>query len=366
MKLHDAEALQTRIQARMDAAVAAGEEIGCQFAAFIDGELVVNAYAGSLDAEQRRPVTDLSLFPVYSTGKGIASTAFLRLVERGLIGLDQKVGDIWPEFACNGKEETTIRHILQHRSGVCIRTPYDTIEQIADWDLMCRRVAAVKPVFPPGSATRYQTINYTWLLCELAQRVTHKPFRHILEEEVFRPAGLQNLFFGVADGDLCRVAQVIRGHDFPAIPSPPPCWDYSLEEIMNNRVIQQACLPGFNCITNAIDLARHYAALLGSWRGPRLLGAEMLRAARVMSLAPNDPKPASPSSWSTHGLGYAVADPDEHSVARHFGHGGYGGADGAAWEPGQLAYGYTANLMHGALPLRGDIIAMARRQCQQG
>ncbi len=365
MLKEDIMALQTRIQNRLDAAVAAGDEIGCQFAAFVDGELAVNVCAGWLDAGRTRPVDEQSLFPVFSTGKGIASTAFLRLVERGLLTLDQKVGEIWPEFASHGKEATTVRHILQHRSGVCLRTPYDCIEQIADWDEMCRRVAAAKPVFPPGSATRYQTINYSWLLGELAQRVTGKPFRQVIEAEVLHPVGLRNLFFGVPDGALCRVAPVIRGTDMPAIPEHPPCWDYSLEEIMNNRVIQQACLPGFNCITSAIDLAKHYAALLDSWKAPRVLNPATLRAARTMSLAPNDPKPSSPAAWSTHGLGYAVSDPDEQGVARQFGHGGYGGATGAAWEPGQLSYGFTANLMRSTANHRYEIIDLVKRQCRK-
>ncbi len=365
MLKEDIMALQASIQDRLDAAVAVGDEIGCQFAVYIDGELAVNVCAGWLDAERTRLVDEQSLFPVFSTGKGIATTAFLCLVERGLMTLDQKVGEIWPEFACNGKEETTVRHILQHRTGVSIRTPYDFIEQIADWDVMSRRVAAVKPVFPPGSTTRYQTINYTWLLGELAQRVTGKPFQQVIEDEVLKPMGLQNLFFGVPDQALDRVAPAIRGAEQPAIPENPPCWDYSLEEIMNNRVIQQACLPGFNCITNAIDLAKHYAALLDSWKRMHVLKPETLRAARTMSLAPNDPKPTSPAAWSTHGLGYLVADPDEQNIARQFGHSGYGGSNGAAWTPGQLSFGFTMNLMRGGATHRQEIIDMVKHQCRK-
>ncbi|MGI5922444.1 MAG: serine hydrolase domain-containing protein [Lentisphaeria bacterium] len=365
MKKPNADALQERVQAILDAAVATGNAIGCQAAAYVDGELVLNAYAGWLDKSRSRRVDDHSLFAVYSTGKGIASTAFLRLVERGLLGLDQAVGEIWPEFACNGKEATTIRHILQHRSGVCIRTPYDSIPQIADWEEMCRRVAAVKPVFPPGSATRYQTINYSWLLCEPARRMTGKPFQQIVTEEVFQPAGMTNMFFGVPDEALPRVATVYRGADMPPIPTPTPCWDYSLEEIMNTRVIQQACLPGFNCITNAIDLAKHYSRLLDCTSNGRLLSKEMIREACVMSLAPNDPPPASRASWGTHGLGYAVSDPDENNVARHFGHGGYGGPDGGAWQPGRVAFGLTGNLMGPTGKLRGDVISAIKQACTQ-
>lgn len=343
--------LQGTVQELLDSAVAAGSEHGCQVAVFVDGELVVDAYAGTTGHENNALVDSQTLFPIFSAGKGIVTTAFLRLVERGLIALDQKVGDIWPEYACNGKEDTSVRHILQHRSGVCIRTPYDFIEQIADWDVMCARVAAVQPVFPPGSATRYQTINYTWLLGELAQRVTGKPLSQILEEEVYVQGGIRNLFFGVPDYDLPRVAWLTRGSGLPPVPENPPCWNYSLEEIMNNRVIQQACLPGFNCISNAVDLARHYSLLLDSESDNRLLHRETVRAATAMTLAPNDPPPASPTGWSTHGLGYSVSCPDKNNIAQRFGHSGYGGTNAQAFQPERLAYSYTRNLISNDISL---------------
>ncbi|MGI6099896.1 MAG: beta-lactamase family protein [Lentisphaerae bacterium] len=347
MTSHTQQALQANVQRLLDQAVADGEEIGCQVAVFVAGELVVDASAGVTDSGGSTPVDSRTLFPIFSAGKGVVTTAFLRLVERGLVGLDQRVGEIWPEYACNGKEETTVRHILQHRSGVCIRTPYDTIGQIAEWDVMCARVAAAKPVFPPGSATRYQTINYSWLLGELAQRITGKPLPLILEEEVYGPAGLRDLFFGVPDRELPRVARLPRGPGLPPVPENPPCWDYSLEEIMNNRVIRQACLPGFNCISTAVDLARHYSLLLDSETRNRLLRRETVRAACAMTLAPDDAPPSSPAAWCTHGLGYVVSHPDADGIGQRFGHGGYGGANGQAFQRERLAYAYTRNLMHG-------------------
>lgn len=344
--------LQERVQRLLDDAVAAGEEVGCQVAVFVDGELVVDACAGTTERDGGTKVDSRTLFPIFSTGKGVVSTAFLRLVERGVVTLDQKVGELWPEYACNGKEETTVRQLLQHRSGVCVRTPYESIAQIADWDVMCARVAAARPLFPPGSETRYQTVNYTWLLGELAQRASGKPLSQILAEEIYGPAGLHDLFFGVPDQDLARVVRMIRGPTMPPVPDAPPCWDYALEEIMSNRVIQQACLPGFNCISNAIDLARHYSLLLDTASQNRLLRRETVRAACTMSLAPHDAPPTTRDAWSCYGLGYGASHPDAGMIGQRFGHSGYGGAIGQAFQRQRLAYGYTRNLTHDTANLR--------------
>ena len=48
----------------------------------------------------------------------------LQLVDAGLIGLDDPIAAVWPEFAAEGKEAATLRHALCHRAGVpAIRLP---------------------------------------------------------------------------------------------------------------------------------------------------------------------------------------------------------------------------------------------------
>lgn len=39
----------------------------------------------------------------------MCSTAVHLLADRGLLGYDQRLSELWPEFACNGKEATTVR-----------------------------------------------------------------------------------------------------------------------------------------------------------------------------------------------------------------------------------------------------------------
>lgn len=344
-------AIQTAAQSILDESVQNRGELGAQFAVFRQGELVVNARAGYLDPERTQAVGERTIFPVYSTGKAIATTAALKLVAQGKLHLGMRVADLWPEFGVHGKEHVTVRHLLQHRSGICRRPHYDSIPQIADEDVMRARVAGHAAAFVPGTQTRYQTVNYGWLLGEIAQRADGRPFKQIIEAEVLNPLNLKSLFFGVPAGDLPRVATIVRGPEIATIPDNPPCWDYALDTIMNTDVIRQACLPGFNCIANAMDLARHAAALLDSERDHRLLSREMIREATVMNLAVDDPKPQSTAAWSTYGLGYAVRCPLGDS-ARIFGHAGYGGSEGIAVKHLDLGVGYTRNQMHGGSVVR--------------
>lgn len=107
--------MQEVVQGILDEAVAAGTERGAQCVVYWNGEKVVDAWAGTLDAKGERKVDGDSLFPVFSTGKAIASTAVHRLVEQGKLGYDTRVADVWPEFGCAGKEEIRLWHVMTHR-----------------------------------------------------------------------------------------------------------------------------------------------------------------------------------------------------------------------------------------------------------
>ena len=109
--------LQDRVQTVLDSLVEQGTECGCQAALYINGELAVNAYSGWTDWTKTKKVDQNTVFPVYSTGKAIASTVIHRLVEKGVLSYDMYVGDVWPEYACNGKEKTRLWHMLAYRMG---------------------------------------------------------------------------------------------------------------------------------------------------------------------------------------------------------------------------------------------------------
>ena len=58
-----------------------------------------------------------SLMQWFSATKPFAAVAIGQLWERGLLELDQHVSEILPDFAVNGKNAITIRHLLTHTSG---------------------------------------------------------------------------------------------------------------------------------------------------------------------------------------------------------------------------------------------------------
>jgi CubicO group peptidase (beta-lactamase class C family) len=69
------ETLQAQVLGLLDQLVASGEEVGLQVAAYLDGELMVDAWAGLADEATGRPVDGQTLFTTMSTTKGFTSPA---------------------------------------------------------------------------------------------------------------------------------------------------------------------------------------------------------------------------------------------------------------------------------------------------
>src|SRR5476649_292240 len=128
--MHDQ--LQETIQNSLNTAVAGGKERGVQVAVYLEGKLAVDAWAGVADVRTGSPVDGDTLFPVFSTTKGIFSTVIHILAERGKLDYDTPIAAYWPEFAANGKEGITMRHVLSHMAGLPYMPDGVTLEQIND------------------------------------------------------------------------------------------------------------------------------------------------------------------------------------------------------------------------------------------
>ncbi len=341
------EKAQEAVQTILNEAVETGEDLGCQAAVYYRGREIVNAAAG-LMAKGGNKVTVHSLFPVFSTGKGIISTVAHRLVEQGIMSYDTRIADLWPEFGCNGKEDIRLWHVMSHRTGVYVTPEFQTPEELADWRKMTGKIARATPVCTPGTRTNYQSVNYSWLLGEVLRRVSGLEIPDLLRKELTGPLGIETEFFyGLPPEAESRGVFLERESAMPR----NTAWK-DLDVLMNTPVIRQACLPGFNAMASAHALARHYAALLDSGAdGMHPLKPETVQTATTLHRSPDDPVPLVPGTWELFGLGYVLSGPKDH-FGLIFGHGGYGASEGLADVSNQLAVGYTNNRIHGVSKTR--------------
>ncbi|MEV7967975.1 serine hydrolase domain-containing protein [Sphaerisporangium sp. NPDC088356] len=350
--------VQKQVQIAIDQLVESGAETGVQVAVYREGRLVVDAVAGAADAETGRPIT--SSTPVFSTstGKGVTSTVVHVLAERGVLGYDTPIVDLWPEFGAHGKQAATVRHALTHSTGVP-GLPVDTTpEDLCDWEKMCAAIADAEPWWEPGTKTGYHAQSFGYIIGEIVRRATGLPISQVLREEVAGPLGVADeLFFGVPESELGRLARLdepasdfemtadmLEGipffkvvHGYTAAPMaalPDAAYGNRADVLMSD-------IPAGGTMS-ARAVARMYAALLGEVDGVRLVSPERLREITSVAMTGLDEVAGFPG---TKALGYNIGFPSLNAspAPTVFGMAGSGGTAAYADTATGVAFALTKN-----------------------
>jgi CubicO group peptidase (beta-lactamase class C family) len=202
------------VQDAFDAALAAGEELGVRFTVVVENEVVLDLWGGHADREKTRAFDDSTLTPVFSVTKALAAILMARLVDQGKLAYEQPVASVWQEFAAAGKDAVTIEQMLSHQAGLPgFLEPMEPSDWF-DWDLICGKLAAMTPFWPPGTASGYHAVTYGYLAGEVFRRVDGRSMGRALAEDIAGPLGL-DLFIGLPASEDHRVASLERPHAFP-------------------------------------------------------------------------------------------------------------------------------------------------------
>ena len=323
--------LQKKVQEVLDRAVENGTECGCQAALYINGELAVNAYAGWTDWSKTKEIDENTLFPIYSTGKAPSSTLLHRLVEMGKLSYDTKISDIWPEFGCNGKEDMRVWHVLSYRCAMW-EIPESTPEELADFDIMTKKMAQSKLCGEYGKAQKYHSQTYGWLTGGIACHATGRSdYFNLFQELVGKPAGMDRYFYGIPE-DEKNIATLVTAKDGSTV-------SQAAVDKMNNPLFQRSCNPATTTMSNALSIAKHYAAID---TGKILSPATIQHAVTLNWRAKDDFIPLVKGRWELFGLGYVLSGP-VNDVCRIFGHGGVGGSEGLLDQKLHYAIAFTRN-----------------------
>jgi len=345
-----------------------GNEVGASLCLTLEGETVVDLWAGFMDGKRTQPWQRDTLANVYSTTKGITALAAHRLVDEGRLDLDAPVARYWPEFAQAGKERLPVRWLLSHQAGLCAVAKPLAPEAIYDWDAMTRLLAEQAPWWEPGTAHGYHALTFGWLVGEVVRRIRGQKIGDVVREEIARPLGVE---FEIGFGPELdpRVAPLLQG---PLHPPPPGQAGLDmLTQIQqnpegmlartfanppllaispNDRAWRAAELAAANGHSNAFSLARIYGALAngGAIDGVELLSREAVEHARAEQV--KGPDRVLPLETRL-ALGFFLPTAAEPlgPNPRVFGHGGAGGSYSMADPEHRLSFGYVMNLMHTGL-----------------
>ena len=281
----------------------------------------ISVYATSKDqllVDKTVGATSHNLFRVFSVSKPLAAAVLWRLKERGLLKWSDPVYKFWPEFAKTYKNKSlvTIDHILTHRAGMpsADRIPQN---EYTNWQSVIQCIEESPLEYPAGERVEYHSLTFGWLVGEIVQRITNKPFEESFQEEVADPLELYSTRFTLPPSEHNNVVKLSCS---PTFERPEIVGNF--ESILKEQVV----LPAASAISTARDITRFYQVLSAEDNANnRWLSQETIKEVKSLRVHQED----SNGQHSARSLGMALAAtiPNIFSakeVYSTYGHGGLG------------------------------------------
>ena len=253
------------------------------------------------------PMSEDTIFDAASLTKVLATTpAILLLAERGKLQIDAAVTNYIPEFAGDGRERVTLRHLLTHTSGL-----RSGLSLASGWTGHANAIALAcgEKLRPsPGAEFRYSDINFI-LLGEIVQRVSGQRLDQFVAREIYQPLKMGDTGYLPDPAKRSRIA---------------PTENHKTEGLLRGRVHDPTArrmggVAGHaGVFTTAADLARYARMLLN---GGELDGARVFQPETVRWMT----SVQSPANVTARrGLGWDIDSPYSSARGKHFPPGSYG------------------------------------------
>ncbi len=165
---------------------------GLSLAVVKEGRVVRTAGYGYANLEWKNPARPDTLYQIGSVTKPLTAQAVLMLADEGRISLDDRLSRHVPEVPEDwGK--ATIRHLLQHTSGIPSETEPPGFQSLLTADYTPVRLLSMvrhRPLeFEPGARWSYSNMGY-YLLGLVIERASGLSYAAFMRERIFQPLGM--------------------------------------------------------------------------------------------------------------------------------------------------------------------------------
>jgi CubicO group peptidase (beta-lactamase class C family) len=229
------------LQEHIQRYISAGTLAGALTVVYHKGHIALWSPLGLSDRERRKPISDDTIFRIYSMTKPIASVALMQLYERGLVQLDDPVhrfipswqqlsvyqSGSYPRFETTPCERPmTVRDLLSHQSGLTYGYVPVPAPQPGQHRATTPVAAAYRQVgigradstlqdmidcltelpleFSPGTAWNYSIS--TDVVGYLVEVISGQRFDRYLQEWILEPLGMRDTAFWVPAAKANRMA----------------------------------------------------------------------------------------------------------------------------------------------------------------
>ncbi|MEH7222295.1 serine hydrolase domain-containing protein [Bacillus sp. JJ1566] len=272
-----------------------------------DGQILFEEAIGNRAVYPKElPMKRNTVFDLASLTKVVATLpVILKLIDNGEIRLDDTAAFFLPEFAQNGKEHITLKHLLTHTSGLPAHRQYYVEDLLTDQIL--ERICGESLEVPTGSKVIYSDLGLITLY-RIIEVVTGQKFERFAEKEIFTPLEMVETGFNPSfDKEryaATEYSEKLKGHKYGIV--------------HDDNTESMGGISGHAGLFSTIQNLQKYAGMIennGVYKGKRILSEASLRLSRQNYTSFDS---------EYRGLGWILKSPVLSSCGDLFSQGSYG------------------------------------------
>lgn len=302
---------------------------GCGCAVAKDGETLYQGYFGYADLEEKKPITEDTVYRLFSMTKVIICTAALMLFERGRFLLNEPVYEYFPEYRDTQvfvKKPDGSVHVRKSKSPMLIKhaftmsvgLPYHfgdsptagEIARIKDelkkkhgkYDIVTevKAMGSVPVEFDPGTHWLYGYGHD--IIAGLIRIISGKAVGQFLQDEIFGPLGMEDTGYRYRDGIESRMASIYRKDESGVMKKVPGL----LDEFHQPDALYESGGAGLYSTVKDYLKFSQMLANGGSYNEKRIIGRKTIDMMRTNHLSKDQLKDFSGSYLAGYGYGLGV------------------------------------------------------------
>ncbi|MGE7997494.1 serine hydrolase domain-containing protein [Lysinibacillus sp. NPDC093190] len=184
---------------------------GLSLVAIEKGKISKTDHFGVLEAATNKKINENSIFNACSISKFLTSVLVMKLVDQGIVDLDEDVNEklvSWkvPDSPFTKHKKVTLRNLLCHQSGIV--DPEGSFMPVESFKEMPSIVeildgktpycdTSIKVTVEPESEFHYSDAGFC-LIQLLIEDTTQKPFTHLMDTFIFKPLSMTNSTFSTS------------------------------------------------------------------------------------------------------------------------------------------------------------------------
>ncbi|MFD1848616.1 serine hydrolase domain-containing protein [Oceanobacillus bengalensis] len=271
------------------------------------GEIIVEEIVGNrVVYPEKAPIKIDTVFDLASLTKVVGTLpAILRLIESGDVRLDDSIGYFLPEFAHNGKQDITIRHLLTHTSGLPAHKQY-YLENLSTNQIL-ERIYEQSLEYESGTKVVYSDLGLITLY-KVIETVTGDTFAHFLEKEFLKPLEMFDTGFN----------PTFERERYAATEFSEKRNDYKHGIVHDDNTESMGGISGHAGLFSTLHDLQNYASMIendGVFKGKRILSEAVLNLSR---------RNYTPFDSEYRGLGWILNSPTLSSCGDLFSNESYG------------------------------------------